>query len=87
MNNKYKKLRLYVEAAAYNLSMIMALYPAILSVPAMIALFKHQLFFQIPISMPIGTFSLLIFGSVINSFIFTCIGFYFYLTMKEEMRQ
>ena len=85
MNNKYKKLRLYGAAVTYNLSMIMALLPASLSAPALIALFKNQFVSQIPISMPIGTFELLIFGSVINSFMFTCIGFYFYSIMKKEM--
>jgi hypothetical protein len=85
MNNKPKKSRLYLFAMGYNISMIIALLPAIFLTPLLIALLKNPLFPKILISMPIINIEFLIFGSAINSFIFTCIGFYFYSIMKKEM--
>ena len=85
VSNKFKKSRLYLSAIGYNLSMIMALLPAILLTPLLIALLKNPLFPQILISMPIIEIEYLIIGSTINAFAFAYIGFYFYSIMKKEM--
>ena len=85
MSNKFKKSRLYLSAVAYNLSMIMALLPAIILTPLLIALLKNPFFSQIHISIPLILIEFLIVGSTINCFAYTYIGFYFYSIMKEEM--
>ena len=85
MSNKFKKSRLYLSAMGYNLSMIMALLPAIILTPMLIALLKNPFFPQIHISIPLILIEFLIVGSTINCFAYTYIGFYFYSIMKEEM--
>ena len=87
MNYKHKKSRLYLFAMGYNISMIIALLPAIILTPLLIALLKNPLFPKILISMPIVTLGFIIVGSTINSFAYTYIGFYFYSIMKKEMSQ
>ena len=87
MNNKYKKSRLYVAAVAYNLSMIMALLPAVILTPLLIVLLKNPLFPNILTSMPVVLIGFLIVGSTITACFYTYIGLYFYSIMKKEMSQ